>query len=289
MSDTLFETLQRINERPDVYSRYTADALWTSPDISEMMLRYHLDGEVDLASRRTSFIEASFAWIAEHFDLRPGRRLIDLGCGPGLYVSRLARTGAAVTGVDFSPRSIEYARERAEQEGLDVEYRLGDYLALDIEPGYDVATMIMCDYCALSPAQRAALLRRVGELLKPGGAFLFDVYAETYFETWDEMAVYGARMMDGFWSAQPYFGFLNTFKYETEKVVLERYLIVEPERQTEYYNWFQHYSVASLSAEVESAGLIVDSVHGDVAGAPFEPSLPEFALVVRAPGAADRA
>jgi SAM-dependent methyltransferase len=286
MSDdsTLFETLVRINERPEVYSRYTTDALWTSPDISEMMLRYHLDGEVDLASRRTEFIEASFAWISDRFGLGPQKRVIDLGCGPGLYVSRLARTGAQVTGVDFSPRSIAYARERAEREGLDVDYRLGDYLALDIEPGYDLATMIMCDYCALSPAQRMKLLLRVGELLKPGGAFLFDVYSEAYFETWDEMAVYGERMMDGFWSSQPYFGFQNTFKYEAEKVVLERYLIVERERQTEYFNWFQHFSVASLSAEVESAGLFVEDIYGDVTGEPFDASLPEFAMVARTPG-----
>jgi SAM-dependent methyltransferase len=283
MSETLFETLVRINQRPEVYSRYTADALWTSPDISEMMLRYHLDGEVDLASRRTDFIESSFAWISDRFGLGPGKRVIDLGCGPGLYVSRLARTGAQITGVDFSPRSIEYARERAEREGIDVDYRLGDYLALDIEPGYDLATMIMCDYCALSPSQRRKLLQRVGELLKPGGAFLFDVHSEAYFETWDEMAVYGERMMDGFWSAQPYFGFQNTFKYEEEKVVLERYLIVERDRQTEYFNWFQHYSVASLSEEVESAGLFVEDLYGDVAGEPFDASLPEFAMVARTP------
>ena len=285
MSDTLFETLRHLNERPDVYSRYTADALWTSPDISEMMLRYHLDGEVDLASRRTEFIEASFAWIDEHFGLGPDTRVIDLGCGPGLYASRLARTGARVTGVDISPRSIEYARDRAQREGLDVDYRLGDYLALDIEPGYDLATMIMCDYCALSPTQRAALLGRVRELLKPGGAFLFDVYSEAYFETWEEMAAYGEGMMDGFWSAQPYFGFQNTFKYEDEKVVLERYLIVEPDRQTEYFNWFQHYSAASLRAEVEAAGLVVDELYGDVAGEPFDESLPEFAMVARTPTA----
>ena len=281
MSETIYETLERINRRPDVYSRYTADALWTSPDISEMMLRYHLDGDVDLASRRTDFIEASFAWMRDRFGLGPGVRVIDLGCGPGLYVSRLARTGAQVTGVDFSPRSIEYARERAQREGLDVDYRLGDYLALDIESGYDLATMIMCDYCALSPAQRGRLLRRVAELLKPGGRFLFDVYSLAYFETWDEMAAYGERLMDGFWSAQPYFGFQNTFRYEQEKVVLERYLIVERERQSEYFNWFQHYSLETLSAEVESAGLIVEDVYGDVAGEPFDPSLPEFAIVVR--------
>ena len=283
MSDAsiLFETLERISQRPEVYSRYTADALWASPDISEMMLRYHLDGDVDLASRRTEFIETSFDWITQAFGLGPEKRVIDLGCGPGLYANRLARTGADVTGVDFSPRSIEYAREQAERDGLAIDYRLGDYLVLEIEPGYDLATMIMCDYCALSPDQRSRLLRRVGDLLKPGGAFLFDVYSLAYFKTWEEMAAYGAGMMDGFWSTEPYFGFQNTFKYEAQNVVLEKYLIVERERSSEYFNWFQHYSVESLTAEVEAAGLVVDEVFGDVAGESFESSLPEFAVVVR--------
>jgi SAM-dependent methyltransferase len=287
MSDAsiLFETLQRISQRPEVYSRYTTDALWSSPDISEMMLRYHLDGDVDLASRRTEFVEESLAWITATFGLGSGTRVIDLGCGPGLYTNRIARTGAQVTGVDISPRSIDYAREHAQSDGLDIDYRLGDYLELDIEPGYDLATMIMCDFCAMSPEQRGRLLRRVGELLAPGGVFLFDVYSVAYFETWEEMAAYGAGMMDGFWSAEPYYGFQNTFKYEVEKVVLEQYLIVERERSTEYYNWFQHYDVASLTAEVEAAGLVVDGVFGDVAGETFEPSLPEFAVVVRKPGA----
>jgi SAM-dependent methyltransferase len=287
MSDAsiLFETLQRISQRPEVYTRYTTNALWSSPDISEMMLRYHLDGDVDLASRRTEFVEESLAWITATFDLGSGSRVVDLGCGPGLYTNRIARTGAQVTGVDISPRSIDYAREQAQSDGLGIDYRLGDYLELDIEPGYDLATMIMCDFCAMSPEQRGRLLRRVGELLAPGGVFLFDVYSVAYFETWEEMAAYGAGMMDGFWSAEPYYGFQNTFKYEVEKVVLEQYLIVERERSTEYYNWFQHYDVASLTAEVEAAGLVVDGVFGDVAGETFEPSLPEFAVVVRKPAA----
>ncbi len=280
---TLFESLERINKRPEVYSRYTADALWSSPDISEMMLRYHLDGEVDLASRRTEFIDASFAWIAQAFGLGPGKRVVDLGCGPGLYANRMARTGASVTGVDFSPRSIDYAREQAASDGLDIDYRLGDYLETDFESGYDLATMIMCDYCALSPHQRGRLLRRVGELLAPGGAFLFDVYSLAYFDTWEEMAACGEGMMDGFWSAQPYFGFQNTFKYDDEKVVLEKYVIVERDRRSEYFNWFQHYDLESLTAEVEAAGLLVDGVYGDVAGEEFGPSLPEFAVVVRKP------
>jgi hypothetical protein len=82
-SAELYQILERINARPDVYSRYTAESLWNSSDISEMMLRFHLDGDVDLASRRTEFIEASLAWIRTTFGLGEGTRVVDLGCGPG--------------------------------------------------------------------------------------------------------------------------------------------------------------------------------------------------------------
>jgi len=284
MSDQdLFETLERIGRKPPVYSRYTVDKLWSSPDISEMMLRYHLDSDLDLASRREEFVERSFDWIIARFELSERSRVIDLGCGPGLYANRLARRGVQVTGVDISPRSIEYAREHARQDGLDIDYRLGDYLEMELEQGYDLVTMIMCDFCAFSPQQRGRLLRRAGDLLAPGGAFLFDVYSEAYYETWDETVAFGEGMMDGFWSAEPYFGFLHTFRYDEEKVALEKYLIVERERQTEYFNWFQHYSLESLTAEVEAAGLVVDVAYGDVAGEQFEATLPEFAVVVRRP------
>jgi SAM-dependent methyltransferase len=277
----LFDALERINQRPTPYSRYTADALWNSPDISEMMLRFHLDGDVDLASRRSDFIEGSLAWIGDSFGLGPGSRVVDLGCGPGLYTHELARTGAAVTGVDFSQRSIDYARSRASRDDLSIDYVMADYLSWQPEGQFDLATMIMCDFCALSPDQRTVLLERVRSLLVPGGAFLFDVYSLAYFSTWEEQVAYGPGLMDDFWSAQPYFGFLNTFKYDDDHVVLEKYTIVEANGVTEYYNWFQHFDLEGLRAEVESAGLVLESAVGDVAGAEYEPTAPEFAVIVR--------
>lgn len=281
----LYAALERINERPTLYSRYTTDTLWTSPDISEMMLRFHLDGQIDVASRRSDFIERSLAWLRETFAIGPGRRVIDLGCGPGLYTNPLARTGAAVTGIDISERSLEHARAEAEREGLSVEYVLGDYLDYAPSEPFDLALLIMCDYCAFSPAQRAQLLERVARWLEPGGAFLFDVYSLAAYETWDEQIAYGPGLMDGFWSAGPYHGFLNTFRYDEVAVVLERYTIVEPDRVTEHFDWFAHFDVAGLTAEVEAAGLVVDAVLGDVTGEPFDPSLLEFALVARLAGA----
>ncbi|MGH2465732.1 MAG: class I SAM-dependent methyltransferase, partial [Candidatus Limnocylindrales bacterium] len=54
------------------------------------------------------------AWAAEHyvreFDLRPGERLLDVGCGDGFWTGLFAQAGLAVTGTDLSPGGIEIAR-----------------------------------------------------------------------------------------------------------------------------------------------------------------------------------
>lgn len=57
--------------------------------------------------------------------LRPfaGLRLVDVGCGAGLLSEPMARLGAAVTGIDPSPKVIEAARAHAEAAGLAIDYR----------------------------------------------------------------------------------------------------------------------------------------------------------------------
>lgn len=54
-----------------------------------------------------------------------------------------------VTGIDFSGRSIGYARRSAQKAGLDIQYICQDYLTLDIGKLFDLSTMIYCDYGAL--------------------------------------------------------------------------------------------------------------------------------------------
>jgi cyclopropane fatty-acyl-phospholipid synthase-like methyltransferase len=96
----------------------TTRALWTDAHVSEQMLRYHLDPTVDTSSRRPQAIDAAIAWTTERFALGPGASILDLGRGPGLYTARWAAVAADVTGVDFSARSIAYARQAAEPDGL---------------------------------------------------------------------------------------------------------------------------------------------------------------------------
>src|SRR5512144_287311 len=91
---TLFSDLQQINARPAPFEICTTSELWTDEYVSAQMLSFHLNPDVDLSSRKMAFIERSVDWLVSHFDITSGVRVIDFGCGPGLYTSRLAERGA---------------------------------------------------------------------------------------------------------------------------------------------------------------------------------------------------
>jgi len=65
----------------------------------------------------------------------PGDRWLDLACGTGAIAERAASAGADVTGLDLSPALIETAKERAAEQGLDIEYMVGDAENLPFEDG----------------------------------------------------------------------------------------------------------------------------------------------------------
>ena len=140
----MFDQLEQINARPRPFEFYTAAELWTDAHTSEQMLAYHLNPDIDVSSRRAAFVDRSVEWIASRFDVGSGTKVADFGCGPGLYTTRLARKRAATTGIDFSTRSIDYARDVAEREGLTVRYEHADYLEFETDARFDLILMIMC-------------------------------------------------------------------------------------------------------------------------------------------------
>ena len=277
----MFHELEKIGRRPEPFETYTAGDLWADEYRSKQMLAYHLNADIDVSSRRGVFIDRSVAWISSQFGVEPGTRIADFGCGPGLYAMKLARRGAAVTGIDFSKNSIEYARTVAAGEQLSIQYVHQNYLDFETEDRFDLILMIMCDFCALSPTQRHEMLKKFYRLLELDGAILLDVYSLSAFEQREEAATYERNQLNGFWSSEEYYGFLNTFKYEQAKVILDKYTIVEAERTSVVYNWLQYFSPVSLQREFEEAGFAVSSSYADVAGTPFDETASEFAVVAR--------
>jgi cyclopropane fatty-acyl-phospholipid synthase-like methyltransferase len=279
----MFKELEEINSRPEPFRFYTAEDLWTDKHTSKQMLEFHLNESVDLSSRSKKFIERSVEWIVSHFGVGEGTKIVDFGCGPGLYATLLAERKANVTGIDFSERSIRYAKDVATKKGLNINYVHQNYLGFETEERADLIMMIMCDFCALSPVQRKVMLGKFLKILEPGGSVLLDVYSLNAFKRREEVATYQCNLLDGFWSPGKYYGFLNTFKYEKEKVVLDKYTIIEKSRRRTVYNWLQYFSQGSLGAEFERSSFRIEGYYSDVAGTTFDPESAEFAIVAKKP------
>ena len=123
------------------------------------------------------------------------------------------------------------------------------------------------------------MLTKFHRCLKQRGSVLLDVHSLNMFERREEAAVYGVNSLDGFWSPNKYYGFQNTFKYEKEKVILDKYTLVEANRTRVVYNWFQCFSPEALEREFVECGFGVEAFFSDVAGQAFDSDSDELAIV----------
>jgi len=267
--------------RPEPFSCYTTPEFWNDDHVSAQMLALHLDPLAEPASRPHEFVGRSVEWLVPTLGLEPGSKLLDLGCGPGLYANRIAAKGIEVVGLDVSVRSLAHARAVAAQASLPATFRSADYLTDDLGGPHDAAIMIYEDYCALSPDQRATLLARVAAVMRPGGLFLFDVTATPRFRSFRDGVVSAPDFMDGFWAPRPYHGTEETWTYAELHLVLHRYTVVDGRGTRQFWNWMHCLSPEQVEAELTATGWQLDGLFGDVAGAPYDAGADTFAVVAR--------
>jgi SAM-dependent methyltransferase len=105
--------------------------------------------------------------VIERLDPQPGQRLLDLACGTGAVAELAASTGADVVAVDIAPALIEQAEGRAAERGLDIDYRVGDVEALELEDGsFD----LVASTCGVMFApDHSAVAHELARVTKPGG------------------------------------------------------------------------------------------------------------------------
>ena len=274
----MFDGISKILELPRLYKE-TEIAFWDDDYISKQMLKAHLDPDFDGASRKLSFIEKSVSWIKKILPSKSYPFLLDVGCGPGLYAERFAKSGYIVTGVDFSRRSVHYAEDSAKKAGQDIQYIYQDYLALHINKQFDLATMIYCDYGALSTENRRIVLQNIYKHLKPGGKLLLDVFSLVKYETFQEQQTWKLHKSGGFWREREYVE-LNKFCKYSDNVTLEQYIIVSDQDIASYYIWNTYFTKETLAKEVTESGFNICGIYSDVSGSPFIENSPVIAVLL---------
>jgi SAM-dependent methyltransferase len=229
---------------------------WDDPAFSRRMLNVHLSQQHDLASRRFAVIDRHVAWI--HRRLLAGRpaRVLDLGCGPGLYTSRLCRLGHTCVGIDFGPAAIGYAREQAEAEGLRCRYTEADIRSAEYGTGYDLAMLVYGEFNVFRPADAQCILVKAQAALNPGGLLLLEVQRAEAVQALGQAPAswYSARC--GLFSDRPHLCLSEAFWDEDQQVATERYWIVDAlsGEVTRHASSTQSYSTADLGALLASGG-----------------------------------
>lgn len=124
---------------------------WMAGDFGEIarFIQHHAD---DFIERRT---------------ITPNMSVLDVACGTGNLAIPAARKGATVTGIDIADNLIDQARKRAQEEGLAIDFQVGDAEALAHTDGtFDLVVSMYGAMFAPRPALAAAELVRV---CRPGG------------------------------------------------------------------------------------------------------------------------
>ncbi|MFI6088263.1 class I SAM-dependent methyltransferase [Streptomyces sp. NPDC051218] len=114
-----------------------------------------------------------------------GSRVLDLCCGPGLYLEPLVRRGYTVTGVDLSAELLKRARAGCDDAGVDVRLIQADMLT-HVEPDtYDVVLNVFTSFGYFDdPQDNVQVLRNAHASLVPGGQLLIDVMGKEVLAGW---------------------------------------------------------------------------------------------------------
>jgi len=199
---------------------------WNDPGFSRRMLKEHLSQAHDAASRRTPTINKHVNWIHKSVLRERPSRILDLGCGPGLYSSRLAALGHTCHGIDFSPASIAYARKHS---GKRCQFTLSDVRSAKFGQGFDLAMFIYGEFNVFTKLDARGILKKAYQALAKGGKLLLEISTYDGIEQLGNQPATWYSSPSGLFSDKPHLCLMESFWNESQHVTTERYMIVDAE------------------------------------------------------------
>lgn len=243
-------------ERPDPWQK-DGTLPWNEPEFSRRMLREHLDESHAAASRNTKERQIQITWLWERLDLSPGKRVLDLACGPGLYAVELARRGCHVTGVDYSPASIAHAQELAHRYQVSERCTFVECDVRDlnfVKEEFDAALFLYGQLAVFPKEEARELLRQSANGMGPGGRLLVELLDQDRVDK--EVDSWWFSDDSGLWGDSPYIHLGERFWLEEEKISIDRFSIIHLEsgQLDEIILCDQTYSVKEMVQIMEEAG-----------------------------------
>lgn len=209
--------------------------------------------------------------------IRPGARILDVGCGNGRHALAFARRGYQVTAVDRSPTLLARATEAKERTGLSLDLRLADMRSLPLHgaPLYDGIVSLFTSFGFFSDQENEAVARGMASALAPGGRLLLDLNNALLLEK-----AHGHRT----WSEREGGFLLDEFNWEPKS---RRFsgtrILLTGGNERRYPFEYRGYSEAEIRALLKRAGLRVLAVYGSLDRTPFNDRAPRMVALAEKP------
>jgi len=275
----MFTQLSIMIKKPALYEKGNV-VLWTDDHISKGMLEAHLNPDEDGATRKHDIVLEVVKWIGMVAPAAQYCELLDLGCGPGIYAEEFHKAGYKVSGMDFSKRSINYARKTAEKHNLPITYYYQDYLTLDFKERFDLVTIIYCDYSVLSTDDRAKLLKNIHAALRPGGLLIFDMYTIQHYLEQNEHKSWGYAEK-GFFCGEPHVHLDARYRYDEENTYCDQHIIINERGIKKINIWGHAFTKDEITQDLHAAGLRAKSFFGNMTGIDCHTTAKEMCVIAQ--------
>lgn len=219
--------------------------------------------------------EEEVSRIISLLSLPPGASVMDLGCGRGRHAIPLSRRGYRVTGVDLSYKMLHLAGERAEREGISVEWVREDMRQFVRQGAFDACLSMFTSFGFFNDQENEKVLRNVSTSLKEGGVLLLDLRNAQKGLAGNEdqettMGVPSGRLR-----------LRVHFDRQTGRAHAEHELIRPDGIRISSTFDVRIYSEEELKGMLGRAGLSVTAIFGSLDGTPFTPGAERMVVIAR--------
>jgi ubiquinone/menaquinone biosynthesis C-methylase UbiE len=119
------------------------------------------------------FLKDVREFVLNFSEIKPGERVLDIGCGTGDQAVYFAKRGAIVAGIDINPKMVGCALKKKEKEGLNVYFQGGDATDLPfLDPVFDLAVISLVLH-EIESKDRDKVISEMKRVVKKGGRLVF--------------------------------------------------------------------------------------------------------------------